>query len=216
MSPFQAGRLSGVFLACLLVLSSSPAAGEASAPETGKAPPVPSRATELKLALMGGGALGAGTPLWAGGELGLEHRLGRKGLVGGRFKLTFGNDDEGRPLGGYRVNGVVGFDWFDSRYVSWKWLLHGGLLSVAWVPTPNVGLDSELSFSPLSFTHFRWSLGWDLTGEFPWRVSTSVWSEVAIPFETFSVGVKATAGAHVGVDLVGVGAGLVLQLAWRF
>jgi hypothetical protein len=84
------------------------------------------------------------------------------------------------------------------------------------VPTPNVGLDSELSFSPLSFKHFRWSLGWDLGGEFPWRVSTSVWSEVAIPFETFSVGVKATAGAHLGVDLVGVGAGLVLQLAWRF
>ncbi|MGC4114731.1 MAG: hypothetical protein QM765_09005 [Myxococcales bacterium] len=146
----------------------------------------------------------------------LEHRFARKGVVGGRFKLTLGNDDEGRPLGGYRLNAVIGFDWFDSRYVSWRWLLHGGLLSMAWGPSPNAGLDSELAFTPLSFAHYRWSLGWDLTGEFPWRVSTSLWSLVAVPFDHFSLGLKGTVGAHAGVDLAGVGAGLCLQLAWRF
>lgn len=174
------------------------------------------RPARLTLGLMGGAALGVGTPLWAGGDLKLERRFWRKGVVGGRLKLTLGNDDEGRPLGGYRLNVFGGFDWFKSRFVSWKWLVHVGTLSVVWIPTPNVGLDSELSVSPLVFDHFRWTLGWDGTMEFPWRGATSVWTELAVPFDAFSIGIRGSIGAHGGIDLIGVGMGGSLQLAWLF
>jgi len=220
----RAPRLLQLVFACLALPAAPAIAAEPEAmppPAAASEPPAAAsapraRPLELRLGLMGGAAVGVASPLWAGAELELEGRFAKRLVGGGRLKVTAGSDGEGGPLGGYRLNAFVGFDWFASRYESWKWLLHGGVMSLAWVPSPNLGIDSQLSFSPLSFEHFRWSLGWDGTAEFPWRASTSMWTELTLLFDGFSVGVQGSVGLHGGVDLVGVGAGLSLQLGWRF
>lgn len=144
---------------------------------------------------------------WAGFAVEVERKVFKSSFIGADFAFTLGDDESGKPIGGYHLLGHAGTAWIDSRFFILETQLRGGLTSFLLVPLPQLGGVGTVMFQPFRGDIFRWRLGLDAGLDFVLFLpvfSGALFSELRWQVGHVYVGLKLTGGYSLGI-LNGVG-----------
>lgn len=185
------------------------------------------RPNTIELSVVGG--IGAGVlfipPVpFAAPFAGVKGRYRRtflsRGSVGVEGELAIGNNETGKPIGGYNGLAFIGGTWLDAGWLVGESQFRGGVTSYLLVPLVQVGFAHQLVLRPVRTDHFVWQLGSDLNTDLAgWLpvISGGGWTEFRVQSRGPFVALRLGGGYSIGVfNGAGVAASARLTTGYAF
>lgn len=139
---------------------------------------------------------------WGGFGARAEREISDSSFLALDGAFSLGNDELGKPIGGYHLYAEAGTAWIDTRFFVLESTLRGGVTSYLLVPLPLLGSITSATLQPIRSEHVRWRIGLDAGVDFVLFlpvISGGAFSELRFQFGLVHCGLKVGGGYSLGV-----------------